>query len=86
MHDEKIIICSREKNNMTIIKLNNKNQYEIIQEIILIGTNYYLDYDFKVIESKNDELILIFRTNHFKDQLERWKLNKSNKYELCTSI
>ena len=71
---------------MKIIKLNNKNQYEIIQEIILIGSNYYLDQDFKVIESKNDELIAIFRGNLFKDQLERWKLNKSNKYELCTSI
>ena len=71
---------------MKIIKLNNKNQYEIIQEIILIGSNYYLDYGFKVIESKNDELIVIFKWNYGKSQLERWKLNKSNKYELCTSI
>lgn len=87
LYDEKIIICSKEKNKMTIIKLNNKNQYEIIQEINISGTNYYSNlYDFKVIESKNDEFIVIYRGNYNGIQMTRWKLNKNNKYELCTLI
>jgi len=56
---------------MTLIKLNNniKNQYEII----LSGANYYLDYDFKVIESKHDEIIAIIKWSFSKIMI-RWKL------------
>ena len=93
LHDGKIIICSNTKNIMILIKLKNKKQYEIIQKIILnksmIENLYIVRSNFKVIETKNDELIAIhmgYYISRNKSQMTIWKLNKENKYEFITNI
>ena len=78
---------------MILIKLKNKKQYEIIQKIILnksmIENLYIVRSNFKVIETKNDELITIhmgYYISRNESQMTIWKLNKENKYEFTTNI
>ena len=84
LYDEKIIICSSKNSNMTIIKLKNKNQYEIIQEINMGDMG--VQVDFKIRESKDNELIAIYNGRIIRNQITIWKLNKNNKYELIMHI
>ena len=92
LHDEKIIICSSSKIIIEIIKLINKQEYEIIQ-LIELKMGHLIDSkillsSIKVIETKKDEFISIYYFFfHNKPQMTIWKLNQNNnKYEAITQI
>ena len=70
LNNENLVICSNSNCSMEIIQLKNKNQYKIIQVIRIeeIIPHYGGGY-FKVIETKDNELITIYNGLYIKKQI-----------------